>query len=77
MKHPKLVWNLNTRQWFCTACGRTSDDVTEQNARAELDQLDCQLPYVEIPEVQSERIWWRRVDSNHGPTDYETVALAT
>ena len=21
--------------------------------------------------------WWRRVDSNHGPTDYETVALAT
>jgi hypothetical protein len=24
-----------------------------------------------------ERIWWRRVDSNHGPTDYETVALAT
>jgi hypothetical protein len=22
-------------------------------------------------------IWWRRVDSNHGPTDYETVALAT
>ena len=18
--------------------------------------------------------WWRRVDSNHGPTDYETVA---
>jgi hypothetical protein len=23
------------------------------------------------------REWWRRVDSNHGPTDYETVALAT
>ena len=23
------------------------------------------------------KIWWRRVDSNHGPTDYETVALAT
>jgi len=22
-------------------------------------------------------VWWRRVDSNHGPTDYETVALAT
>ena len=21
--------------------------------------------------------WWRRVDSNHGPTDYETVALTT
>jgi hypothetical protein len=24
-----------------------------------------------------EKVWWRRVDSNHGPTDYETVALAT
>jgi hypothetical protein len=23
------------------------------------------------------KFWWRRVDSNHGPTDYETVALAT
>lgn len=21
--------------------------------------------------------WWRRVDSNHGPRDYETLALAT
>jgi hypothetical protein len=51
MKHPKLVWNLNTRQWFCTTCGRTSDDVTEQDARVELDQFDCQLPYVEVLEV--------------------------
>jgi hypothetical protein len=24
-----------------------------------------------------DKYWWRRVDSNHGPTDYETVALAT
>ncbi len=22
-------------------------------------------------------IWWRRLDSNQRPTDYETVALAT
>ena len=26
---------------------------------------------------QKTKKWWRRVDSNHGPTDYETVALAT
>jgi hypothetical protein len=25
----------------------------------------------------TDEFWWRRVDSNHGPTDYETVALAT
>jgi hypothetical protein len=28
-------------------------------------------------DLQKTRKWWRRVDSNHGPTDYETVALAT
>jgi hypothetical protein len=50
MKHPKLAWNFNIRQWFCTTCGRTSDLVTEQDARAELDQFDCQLPYVDAPE---------------------------
>jgi hypothetical protein len=50
MKHPKLAWNFNIRQWFCTTCGRTSDHVSEPDARGELDQYDCQLPYVEAPE---------------------------
>jgi len=27
--------------------------------------------------LKGSKDWWRRVDSNHGPTDYETVALAT
>jgi hypothetical protein len=49
IKHPKIVRNLDIEQWFCATCGRTSDHVTEQDARAELDQFDCQLPYVEIP----------------------------
>ena len=35
-------------------------------------------PHAEIPSVaEGPQSWWRRVDSNHGPTDYETVALAT
>jgi hypothetical protein len=51
MKHSKIVWNFNVRQWFCTKCGRTSDHVAEQEARVELDQFDCQLPYVETREV--------------------------
>jgi hypothetical protein len=50
MKHAKVVWNFNTRQWFCTACGRTSDHIAEPDARVELDLFDCQLPYVEAPE---------------------------
>jgi hypothetical protein len=51
MKHSKIVWNFNIRQWFCTKCGRTSDHVTEHDARVEMDQFDCQLPYVETPEA--------------------------
>jgi hypothetical protein len=51
MRHPKIVWNFNIRQWFCTTCGQTSDHAVEQDARGELDQFDCQLPYVESPEV--------------------------
>jgi hypothetical protein len=34
------------------------------------------VPYVNQKKLV-EKFWWRRVDSNHGPTDYETVALAT
>jgi hypothetical protein len=51
MKHSKIVWNFNIKQWFCTICGRTSDHGAEQDARFELNQFDCQLPYVETPEV--------------------------
>ena len=47
MKHQKIVWNFNTRQWFCTTCGRVSDHAIEQDALVELDELECQLPYVE------------------------------
>lgn len=51
MKHSKIVWNFNIRQWFCIKCGRTSDHVTEPDARVELDQFECQLPYVETPKA--------------------------
>jgi len=51
MTHSKIVWNFNVKQWFCTTCGRTSDHVAEPDARNELDQFDCLLPYVDAPEV--------------------------
>jgi len=50
MKHSKILWNFNTRQWFCTTCARTSDHLEEEDARSELDQFVCQLPYVEATE---------------------------
>jgi len=53
MTHLKIVWNFNTKQWFCTTCGRTSDHVIEHEARVELNQFDCQLPYVETVDSRS------------------------
>ena len=51
MKHPKVIRNFNIKQWFCTTCGRTSDHVNLDDARLELDQYECQVPYVEAPET--------------------------
>ena len=52
MKHSKIVWNFNTRQWFCKACGRTSDQVMQHDAHREIEQFDCQLPYVETVDTR-------------------------
>jgi len=49
MKHAKLIWNLNTKEWFCKACGRTSDQANADDAQVQLDQHECQVPYVEAP----------------------------
>jgi hypothetical protein len=51
MKHAKLIWNLNTKEWFCKTCGRTSDQANADDARAQLDQHECQVPYVEATEL--------------------------
>jgi hypothetical protein len=39
----KLRWNPELREWFCAACGRTSDHTLEDDARAELIEFDCTL----------------------------------
>ena len=44
MKHPVIRWNPATQEWFCIKCGRTSDYLSEEDARVELDQHGCQLP---------------------------------
>ena len=49
MKHENLRRNPGTREWFCTKCCRTSDRVSANEARIELDQCDCQVPSVDSP----------------------------
>lgn len=51
MKHETLKWNPATGEWFCPACGRTSDHVSVQDAQAELDKHDCRLPSVEVSKL--------------------------
>jgi hypothetical protein len=48
MSHLKIIWNPAIKQWFCSKCGQTSDHVSEQQARTELDRCECQIPYVEV-----------------------------
>jgi hypothetical protein len=47
MKHRNISWNPATQEWFCTKCGRTSDRLTEQGARVELELYECTVPWVE------------------------------
>jgi hypothetical protein len=42
--HREIYWNPALREWFCVRCGRTSDHVSQADARAELEQHDCALP---------------------------------
>jgi hypothetical protein len=44
VKHNELRWNPHTQEWFCAACGRTSDHMTEEDARVELEYFDCKPP---------------------------------
>ena len=53
MKHVTILWNPATQEWFCTKCGRTSDHIRVQDAHAELDQYDCEVPAVEMPKPRS------------------------
>lgn len=53
MKHEKMSWNPATQEWFCTHCGRTSDQASETDASSELEQYDCQIPWVELPQQSS------------------------
>jgi hypothetical protein len=52
MKHLDVRWNPATLQWFCTECGRTSDQANVRAAHEKLDQYECQIPSVETPRAE-------------------------
>jgi hypothetical protein len=48
MKH-LIRWNAATQEWFCTKCLRTAEHTRVEDAHAELDQYDCEIPSGEMP----------------------------
>jgi hypothetical protein len=50
VKHKKINWNPYSEEWFCIVCGRTSIRPKEEDARAEMEMYECQLPAQIIPE---------------------------
>jgi len=56
MRHETIRWNPATEEWFCPKCGRTSGRVREQDAHSELDQYQCDFPWVEMPKAFSDPI---------------------
>jgi len=48
MKHENIIWNPATENWFCKKCGRTSDQLSVEEAQGELDQHECNVPSSEI-----------------------------
>jgi hypothetical protein len=48
MNHEYLLWNAATREWFCTRCGRTSDNTSVFDAQSALERYECQLPSIKI-----------------------------
>lgn len=56
MKHLSIRWNPATQEWFCSKCGRTSGHNSVLDAHAELDQYDCEVPAVEMPEPWSDQL---------------------
>lgn len=41
MNHPELMWNPQTKEWFCSRCFTTSDHLSRQDAEVELSQFEC------------------------------------
>ena len=47
MKHLIIRWNPGTLEYFCPKCGRTSEELTIQDARQKLERYDCEIPSVD------------------------------
>lgn len=50
MKHQEIQWNAELQEWFCVRCGRTSDHSAREDAQAEMEWFECELPVPTTPD---------------------------
>ena len=50
MRHTEIRWNPELEEWFCIRCGQTSDHLVREDAQAELELIECELPISGLPE---------------------------
>jgi hypothetical protein len=53
-KHGELRWNPELEHWFCVRCGRSSDHLTIEDARKEMDAFACELPSRSVEPASSQ-----------------------
>ena len=47
MKHEDIRWNRINGEWFCAKCGRISERMVKEDAQAEPEEYECNLPAVD------------------------------
>jgi hypothetical protein len=55
MRHEDVRWNQETLEWFCAKCGRTSGPLKKEDALAQLEEYECELPTVHAGEPPSQK----------------------
>jgi hypothetical protein len=62
MNHENLLWNAATREWYCTRCGRTSNNASVFEAQSALELYECRLPSIKVSNAPAgtETTWLMR-----------------
>jgi len=59
VQHKEVRWNPYTKEWFCIACGCTSDHIFERDARAELGKnFKCELGGTDFMPSETKEVWF-------------------
>jgi hypothetical protein len=52
--HQNIRWNPDLQEWFCSACGRTSDHSAQTAAFDEINTFECAVIGTQIHQMTPE-----------------------